>query len=119
MTTMKNKYLYPLLIVLALPVAGYTQHLHFSIDGTINTPSDSAAQRFVYLSGKGVPHDSIKPVNNTYHFEGELTEPGPQAFVEWSMPLEPGTVPSAGWTPPDPKNRSTQNVSPYAHFWKH
>jgi hypothetical protein len=33
--------------------------------------------------------------------------------------LETGTIPSAGWTPPDPKNRSTQNLPPYASFWKH
>jgi hypothetical protein len=33
--------------------------------------------------------------------------------------LETGAVPPAGWTPPDPKNRSTQNVPPYASFWKH
>jgi hypothetical protein len=32
--------------------------------------------------------------------------------------LETGTFPPAGWTPPDPKNRSTQNVAPYARFWK-
>lgn len=33
--------------------------------------------------------------------------------------LETGTFPPAGWTPPDSKNRSTQNVAPYASFWKH
>jgi hypothetical protein len=33
--------------------------------------------------------------------------------------LETGRVPPAGWTPPDPKNRSTQNLTPYAQFWKH
>jgi hypothetical protein len=33
--------------------------------------------------------------------------------------LETGTLPPAGWTPPDPKNRSTQNAVPYAQFWKH
>jgi hypothetical protein len=33
--------------------------------------------------------------------------------------LETGMVPPAGWTPPDPMNRSTQNVAPYAQFWKH
>jgi hypothetical protein len=33
--------------------------------------------------------------------------------------LETGTFPPTGWTPPDPKNRSTQNVPPYAQFWKH
>jgi hypothetical protein len=33
--------------------------------------------------------------------------------------LETGKFPPDGWTPPDPKNRSTQNVSPYASFWKH
>jgi hypothetical protein len=33
--------------------------------------------------------------------------------------LETGRVPPAGWTPPDPNNRSTQNVAPYACFWKH
>jgi hypothetical protein len=33
--------------------------------------------------------------------------------------LQTGTLPPAGWTPPDPKNRSTQNVPPYASFWKH
>jgi hypothetical protein len=33
--------------------------------------------------------------------------------------LKTGTLPPAGWTPPDPKNRSTQNVPPYASFWKH
>jgi hypothetical protein len=33
--------------------------------------------------------------------------------------LETGKFPPNGWTPPDPKNRSTQNVSPYASFWKH
>jgi hypothetical protein len=33
--------------------------------------------------------------------------------------LETGTFPPAGWTPPDPKNRSTQNVAPYARYWKH
>jgi hypothetical protein len=33
--------------------------------------------------------------------------------------LAKGKLPPAGWTPPDPKNRSTQNVPPYASFWKH
>jgi len=33
--------------------------------------------------------------------------------------LETGTFPATGWTPPDPKNRSTQNVPAYAQFWKH
>jgi hypothetical protein len=33
--------------------------------------------------------------------------------------LETATSPPAGWTPPDPKNRSTQNVAPYTRFWKH
>jgi len=33
--------------------------------------------------------------------------------------LETGTFPPNGWTPPDPKNRSTQNAPPYASFWKH
>src|ERR1700751_3704928 len=33
--------------------------------------------------------------------------------------LETGKLPPQGWTPPDPKNRSTQNVAPYASFWKH
>jgi hypothetical protein len=33
--------------------------------------------------------------------------------------LETGKLPPKGWTPPDPKNRSTQNVPPYASFWKH
>jgi hypothetical protein len=32
--------------------------------------------------------------------------------------LEAGKFPPIGWTPPDPKNRSTQNVAPYARFWK-
>jgi hypothetical protein len=32
--------------------------------------------------------------------------------------LETGKLPPKGWTPPDPKNRSTQNVPPYASFWK-
>jgi hypothetical protein len=34
-------------------------------------------------------------------------------------PLATGKLPPKGWTPPDPKNRSTQNVPPYASFWKH
>ncbi len=33
--------------------------------------------------------------------------------------LDTGKFPPKGWTPPDPKNRSTQNVPPYASFWKH
>jgi transposase len=33
--------------------------------------------------------------------------------------LETGMIPPNGWTPPDPKKRSTQNVAPYAQFWKH
>lgn len=33
--------------------------------------------------------------------------------------LATSKLPPAGWTPPDPKNRSTQNVPPYASFWKH
>jgi hypothetical protein len=33
--------------------------------------------------------------------------------------LQTGTLPPVGWTPPDPKNRSSQNVAPYAQFWKH
>lgn len=33
--------------------------------------------------------------------------------------LATGKLPPQGWTPPDPKNRSTQNVPPYASFWKH
>jgi hypothetical protein len=33
--------------------------------------------------------------------------------------LETGKFPPSSWTPPDPKNRSTQNVPPYASFWKH
>jgi hypothetical protein len=28
--------------------------------------------------------------------------------------LATGNLPPSGWTPPDPKNRSTQNVPPYA-----
>lgn len=32
--------------------------------------------------------------------------------------LATGKLPPAGWTPPDPKNRSTGNVAPYARFWK-
>jgi hypothetical protein len=33
--------------------------------------------------------------------------------------LQTGKLPPDGWTPSDPKNRSTQNVPPYASFWKH
>jgi hypothetical protein len=33
--------------------------------------------------------------------------------------LETGKFPRKGWTPPDPKNRATQNVAPYTRFWKH
>jgi hypothetical protein len=33
--------------------------------------------------------------------------------------LETGNFPANGWTPPDPKNRATQNVPPYVQFWKH
>ena len=33
--------------------------------------------------------------------------------------LGTGKLPPNGWRPPDPKNRSTQNVAPYASFWKH
>jgi hypothetical protein len=33
--------------------------------------------------------------------------------------LKTGTLPPTGWTPPDPKNRSTQNAPPYASSWKH
>jgi hypothetical protein len=33
--------------------------------------------------------------------------------------LATGKLPPQGWTPPDPKNRSTQNVAPYTPFWKH
>jgi hypothetical protein len=33
--------------------------------------------------------------------------------------IETGVFPPNGWTPPDPENRSTQNVAPYAQFWKH
>jgi hypothetical protein len=33
--------------------------------------------------------------------------------------LATGKFPPNGWTPLDPENRSTQNVSPYASFWKH
>jgi hypothetical protein len=30
--------------------------------------------------------------------------------------LATGMIPPNGWTPPDPNNRSTQNVPPYASF---
>jgi len=33
--------------------------------------------------------------------------------------IETGKFPPAGWTPPDPKDRPTKNVAPYAQFWKH
>jgi len=33
--------------------------------------------------------------------------------------LATGKLPPQGWTPPDLKNRSTQNVAPYTPFWKH
>jgi hypothetical protein len=33
--------------------------------------------------------------------------------------IETGMFPPVGWTPCDPKNRSTQNVAPYMRFWKH
>ena len=33
--------------------------------------------------------------------------------------LETRKLPPNGCTPPDPENRSTQNVPPYASFWKH
>ena len=33
--------------------------------------------------------------------------------------LATGKLPPSGWTPPDPKNRSTQNIPPYVQFWKH
>jgi hypothetical protein len=33
--------------------------------------------------------------------------------------LATGMIPPAGWTPPDPKNRSTLNVALYVQFWKH
>jgi hypothetical protein len=33
--------------------------------------------------------------------------------------LATGKFPPKGRTPPDPKNRSTQKVAPYAQFWKH
>ena len=33
--------------------------------------------------------------------------------------LEAGKLPPNGWTPPDRENRATQNVPPYASFWKH
>jgi len=40
-------------------------------------------------------------------------------FRRMEYALETGKLPTTGWTSPDPKNRSTQNVPPYVQFWKH
>jgi len=37
--------------------------------------------------------------------------------IEYALATD--KLPPNDWTPPDPKNRSTQNVPPYAQFWKH
>ena len=52
-------------------------------------------------------------------FPNLLPEVNQKRLRRMEYALETGVVPPAGWTPPDPRNRSTQNVPPYASFWKH
>lgn len=85
---MNYKKILPAIIAMALPVLSFGQQMKYSIDGTITQTSDSAAERFVYIIGKGIKRDSVKPVNNTYHFAGNMEIPGPQAYIEWHTPKE-------------------------------
>ena len=52
-------------------------------------------------------------------FPSLLSEVNQKRLRRMEYFLATGNLPPNGWTPPDPKNRSTQNVPPYASFWKH
>jgi hypothetical protein len=52
-------------------------------------------------------------------FSSLLSKVNQKRLRRMEYALETGKFPPTGWTPPDPENRSTQNISPYAPFWKH
>jgi hypothetical protein len=52
-------------------------------------------------------------------FPSLLSEVNQKRLRRMEYFLATGNLPPNSWTPPDPKNRSTQNVPPYASFWKH
>jgi peroxiredoxin len=63
------------------------QGTRFVIDGKIAT--DSVLKGYIYIIGKGVKHDSVPLVNNSYHLEGTLDRPGAMAFISWrDRPME-------------------------------
>lgn len=84
---MTYKLILPALMCLALSIQGYSQDMKYTLDGKIDT--DSVLRGTVYIIGKGIKRDSVKLVNNRYHFEGTMEQPGLQAYVEWyDIPLE-------------------------------
>lgn len=76
---MKYKFLLP--AMMAMPMLGSAQEMKYKVDGRIDT--DSVLNGTVYIIGKGIKNDSVRLVNNTYHFEGIMEQPGTQAYVEW------------------------------------
>jgi len=78
---MKNKLLIAGLLILAFPAIALSQEFKYTIDGKIEC--DTALKGTVYIIGKGIKRDSCILKNNTYHFEGNLAQPGVQAYVEW------------------------------------
>jgi peroxiredoxin len=85
---MNYKKMLPALFALVMPLISFAQQMKYTIDGTITTVSDSAAERFVYIIGRGIKKDSVKVINNTYHFAGEMEVPCAQVYIEWHTPAE-------------------------------
>ncbi|SEW35006.1 TlpA disulfide reductase family protein [Chitinophaga arvensicola] len=84
---MNYKIILPTLLSIGFSIQGYSQQMTYTLDGTIAT--DSVLKGTVYIIGKGIKKDSVKLVNNRYHFEGTMEQPGLQAYVEWyDIPLE-------------------------------
>ncbi len=70
-----------------VPALLFAQQTQFTIDGKIDT--DSSLHGYIYIVGKGVKHDSVQLVNNTYHLSGMLKQPGTLIYISWrDRPVE-------------------------------
>jgi peroxiredoxin len=76
-----------MIAAVCLPALLFAQQNEFVIDGKIDT--DSSLHGYIYIIGKGVKHDSVQLINNSYHLSGTLKQPGALVYVTWrDRPME-------------------------------
>ena len=72
-----------LMFILAgvFPALLFAQKNNFVIEGKIKT--DSVLHGYVYITGKGVKHDSAQLINNTYRLAGTMNKGGLSVYISW------------------------------------